>query len=74
VIVEGFLGYYTRGTRDSFDVKVYLAPSESLRAAWKIKRETGKRSYTEEQVLAALKNREPDSEEHIRPSVSGQTW
>jgi len=67
VIVEGLLGYSTRGARDCYDVKVYLAPPESLRARWKVKRDTRKRGYTEEQVLEALQKREPDSESYIRP-------
>lgn len=67
VIVEGLLGYATRGARDCYDVKVYLAPPESLRATWKIKRDTMKRGYTEAQVRAELEKREPDSEQYIRP-------
>ncbi|MBD2771115.1 phosphoribulokinase [Iningainema tapete] len=67
VIVEGLLGYSTRIARDSYDVKVYLAPPESLRAKWKVKRDTQKRGYSEEQVLEELKKREPDSEQFIRP-------
>lgn len=67
VIVEGLLGYSTRIARDSYDVKVYLAPPESLRAKWKVKRDTLKRGYSEEQVLEELKKREPDSEQFIRP-------
>jgi phosphoribulokinase len=67
VIVEGLLGYSTRGARDSFDVKVYLAPPELLRAQWKIKRDTQKRGYTAEQVKAELEKREFDSEQFIRP-------
>ena len=67
VIVEGLLGYSTREMRESYDVKVYLAPPESLRASWKIKRDTRKRGYTDEQVLEQLKKREPDSEAYIRP-------
>ncbi|WP_138505463.1 phosphoribulokinase [Nostoc sp. PA-18-2419] len=67
VIVEGLLGYSTRGARDSYDVKVYLAPPEDLRANWKVKRDTQKRGYTAEQVLAELEKREPDSAEFIRP-------
>jgi phosphoribulokinase len=67
VIIEGLLGYSTRGARDCYDVKVYLAPPESLRAQWKVKRDTQKRGYTEEQVLAELEKREPDSEQFIRP-------
>ena len=67
VIVEGLLGYSTRGARDCYDVKVYLAPSEELRAKWKVKRDTMKRGYTETQVLKQLVEREPDSEAFIRP-------
>jgi phosphoribulokinase len=67
VIVEGLLDYATRGALDSYDVKVYLAPPESLRAKWKVKRDTSKRGYTEAQVLAEMAKREPDSEQFIRP-------
>jgi len=67
VIIEGLLGYSTHKARQCYDVKVYLAPPESLRAKWKIKRDTQKRGYTEEQVLSQLKKREPDSEQFIRP-------
>jgi phosphoribulokinase len=67
VVVEGLLGYSTRQMRDSYDVKVYLAPPESLRTSWKVKRDTRKRGYTEEQVLEQLRMREDDSEAYIRP-------
>jgi phosphoribulokinase len=67
VIVEGLLGYAIRGARDCFDVKVYLAPPEWLRFKWKVKRDTMKRGYNEEEVLAELRKREPDSEQFIRP-------
>lgn len=67
VIVEGLLGYSTRGARECYDVKVYLAPPEDLRAKWKVKRDTQKRGYTEAQVLAEMEKREPDSEQFIRP-------
>jgi phosphoribulokinase len=45
VIVEGLLGYSTRTMRDNYDVKVYLAPPEDVRTAWKIRRDTMKRGY-----------------------------
>jgi len=61
------LGYSTRLARDCYDVKVYLAPPESLRAHWKVKRDTIKRGYTAQQVLAEMEKREPDSEQFIRP-------
>ena len=67
VIVEGLLGYSTRGMRDAYDVRVYLAPPEALRASWKVKRDTRKRGYTPEQVLEQLQKRTHDSEAFIRP-------
>ncbi|NJN88879.1 MAG: phosphoribulokinase [Leptolyngbyaceae cyanobacterium SL_7_1] len=67
VIVEGLLGYSTRGMRDSYDVKVYLAPPESLRTQWKVRRDTRKRGYSEAEVLEQLRKREFDSEAFIRP-------
>lgn len=67
VVVEGLLGYSTRGARDCYDVKVYLAPPEDLRSRWKVKRDTQKRGYTAEQVLAEMQKREPDSDQFIRP-------
>jgi phosphoribulokinase len=66
-VVEGLLGYHTEGLRDAYDVRVYLAPPEELRRKWKIKRDTSKRGYTEEGVLADLDKREPDSAQFIRP-------
>jgi phosphoribulokinase len=67
VIVEGLLGYYTPTLRSFYDIKVYLGPDEDLRKQWKIKRDTAKRGYTEEQVLADIEKREPDSSAFIRP-------
>ncbi|MGH2943961.1 MAG: phosphoribulokinase [Solirubrobacteraceae bacterium] len=70
VLVEGLLGYHTAELSSLYDVRVYLAPPEELRREWKIKRDSTKRGYTEEQVLAELDRREPDSEGFIRPQKS----
>jgi phosphoribulokinase len=70
VVVEGLLGYHTPELSALFDVRVYLAPPEELRREWKIKRDSTKRGYTEEQVLEELDRREPDSEAFIRPQKS----
>ncbi|HET9443819.1 MAG TPA: phosphoribulokinase [Acidimicrobiales bacterium] len=70
VIVEGLLPLYTKLARACFDATVYLDPPESIRYKWKIKRDTSKRGYTEEQVLADLEKREPESAEFIRPQRS----
>ncbi len=67
VIVEGLLGFHTEIMRPFYDVKVFLDPPEDLRRAWKIKRDTAKRGYTVEQVLAEMEKRESDSCNFIRP-------
>jgi phosphoribulokinase len=67
VIVEGLLPLYGRRSRASFDIKVYLDPPEDIRVAWKLRRDTSKRGYTEEQVRKELEKREPESAEFIRP-------
>ncbi len=53
--------------RDSYDVRVYLAPPEDIRREWKVKRDTANRGYSTEQVLQELERREADSETFIRP-------
>ncbi len=70
ILIEGLLGYHTSELASLFDVRVYLNPPEELRREWKVKRDTTKRGYTEEQVLAELDVREPDSEAFIRPQRS----
>jgi phosphoribulokinase len=66
-IVEGLLGYHDENMRECYDVRVYLAPPEELRRKWKVRRDTSRRGYTTDAVLADLDRREPDSAEFIRP-------
>jgi phosphoribulokinase len=67
VIVEGLLPLHTKLSRACFDVTVFLDPPEEIRRGWKVARDTGARGYSEEQVLAELERREPESEAFIRP-------
>jgi phosphoribulokinase len=67
VIAEGLLGYATRGMRDCYDVKIYLDPEEDLRVKWKMHRDTTRRGYSREQVMAQLARREIDSPNFIHP-------
>lgn len=67
VIAEGLLPLSTKLSRACFDVTVFLAPPEEIRAQWKIARDTGKRGYRREQVEAELRRREPEAEAFIRP-------
>ncbi len=70
VIIEGLFPLYTKLSRACFDITVYLDPPEIVRRSWKVKRDTQKRGYTEEQVLADLAKREPESAAFIRPQRS----
>lgn len=67
VIVDGLLTFHTQTLRNFCDVKVFLAPEETLRRVWKIKRDTTKRGYSRDQVLDSLRKREHDSAQFIRP-------
>ena len=67
VIVEGLLPLHTKRSRSCFDITVYLDPPEDIRIAWKLRRDTSKRGYTEEQVREELERREPESTQFIRP-------
>ena len=67
VVVEGLLPLHTKLECACFDVTVYLNPPEDIRREWKIKRDTGQRGYTREQVLAELDRREAESEKFVRP-------
>jgi phosphoribulokinase len=67
LVVEGLLGFYTETLRSAHDVRVFLAPPEELRRAWKLKRDCTRRGYTTDQVLWELDHRERDAETFIRP-------
>ena len=66
-MVEGLLGYSTRDMRNNYDVKIYLDPEEELRVCWKVIRDTTKRGYTEQKVLASLEKQKDDSPAFIQP-------
>ena len=67
MVVEGLFPLWSRASRACFDATVFLDPPEEVRRAWKVARDTSKRGYTEEQVLADLDKREPESAAYIRP-------
>ncbi|HSH22464.1 MAG TPA: phosphoribulokinase [Acidimicrobiales bacterium] len=67
IVVEGLFPLWSRASRATFDATVFLDPPEEIRRAWKVARDTSKRGYTEEQVLADLDKREPESAAYIRP-------
>jgi phosphoribulokinase len=67
VIIEGLLPLYSKLTRACFDATVYLDPPEPVRFMWKVKRDTQKRGYNEDEVKKDLGKREVESAAFIRP-------
>jgi phosphoribulokinase len=67
MLIHGLHGLYTAELRRHWDVSVFLDPHPTLRIAWKIKRDVGKRGYTRDQVLQQLEDRRHDSEAYVMP-------
>ena len=67
VVVEGLFPLWSKLSRACFDVTVFLDPPEPIRRSWKVQRDVSQRGYTEEQVIADLDKREPESAAYIRP-------
>ena len=66
IIFEGLHSFYLKDQSDVYDLKIYMEPDEVLRKWWKVKRDVEKRSYTPDEVLKQLEQREEDSEKFIR--------
>jgi phosphoribulokinase len=67
LVVEGLLNFHTETLRTAHDVRIFLAPPEELRRQWKLKRDCTRRSYTTNEVLRELDDRERDAAEFVRP-------
>ncbi len=67
VIVHGLFTLYSPQFARLFDVGIYLEPQEDLRLEWKVRRDTLKRGYTLEQVLAQIEERRADAAAYIYP-------
>ncbi len=67
-----FLGLhvlYLPQMRGLFDLKIFLDPEEKLRQKWKIERDQKKRGYSKEKVKDSIAQRNPDSQNYIRPQL-----
>ncbi len=67
VLIHGLHGLLTPELRRQWDVSVFLDPHPTLRVDWKIKRDTGRRGYTREEVVQQLEHRRHDSEAYVMP-------
>jgi phosphoribulokinase len=67
VLVEGLLNFHTESLRTAHDIRVFLAPPETMRRAWKMTRDCTRRGYTTHEVLEELDAREHDVATYVRP-------
>ena len=67
VLVEGLLNFHTEPLREAHDIRVFLAPPERMRRAWKLTRDCTRRGYTTHEVLEQLDLRERDAAAYLRP-------
>ncbi len=70
IIMCGLHSLYLPQMRKVLDLKIYLDTDEKLRRYWKIIRDTGKRGYTNEQIIAQIEKRIPDAQEYIYPQAA----
>jgi phosphoribulokinase len=71
VIVQGLFPLYTPALRALFDITIWLDPRPELKAAWKVRRDTARRGYSEAEVRAEIAARRPDFDAHVAPQA---TW
>ena len=67
IILEGLHPIVTPNLREHIDYSIFIDPDTEVKYRWKIDRDIAKRNYTEEQVLAEIKEREPDYLKYVLP-------
>lgn len=67
VIIEGLHSLFTPGIRDLIDVSLYVDPDPDVKREWKLKRDMGKRGYSEREALEEMARREKDYLRYIAP-------
>ena len=67
IILEGLHPIVTPELRQHIDYSIFIDPDTEVKYRWKIDRDIAKRNYTEEQVLAEIKEREPDYLKYVLP-------
>ena len=72
MLVEGLLNFHTEPLRAAHDIRVFLAPPESMRRAWKLTRDCTRRGYTTHEVLDELDLRERDVGRLHPPAASAR--
>ncbi|MDD1706726.1 MAG: phosphoribulokinase, partial [Methanoregulaceae archaeon] len=67
LILEGLHTLYTAEIRENLDFSLYVDPASDVKREWKIKRDTGRRGYSEQEVIEEIRRREADYSRYIAP-------
>lgn len=67
IVLCGLHSLYLPVLRAELDLKIFMDTDPELRNYWKIQRDTKKRGYAKENVLAQIKKRLPDAQKYIYP-------
>lgn len=70
IIMCGLHSLYLPQMRKELDLKIYLDTDETLRRYWKIKRDTGKRGYNNQEIINQIEKRIPDAIKYIYPQAA----
>jgi phosphoribulokinase len=67
LIVEGLHTLFSPTLRRLIDFSLYVDPAPDVKKEWKIKRDTGKRGYSEQEVMEEIRKRQADYTRYIAP-------
>ena len=67
LILEGLHTLFTPALRRLIDFSLYVDPAPDVKKEWKIKRDTGKRGYSEQEVMEEIRKRQADYNRYIAP-------
>lgn len=74
LIIQGLHALYLRGMRRNLDLRIFLAPHESLQIAWKVERDVKQRGSDPKSVLRTIEKRRSDALAHIAPQRTFADW
>ncbi|MCP4050641.1 MAG: hypothetical protein GY730_08055 [bacterium] len=66
ILLSGLHPFYLPHMRKLVDIKIFMDTDETLRKAWKIRRDTKERGHSFDTVLKSIKKRELDSKKYIQ--------
>ena len=69
LILEGLHTFSTPTLRNYLDFTLFVNPERSVKYDWKIRRDMAKRGYSREEVLAEIREREPDYAQFVAPQM-----